>query len=124
MRLFLASAAFAAGILMSAASFAATVDAIQGSVSINRGGGFQPVTGATPAKSGDTVMVRPGGSAQITYENGCTHTATVDGVYIVQDNPICEVGFTGTNFLVGAAVVGGVVGAVILLSDDDKPASP
>lgn len=73
-------------------------------------------------------MVAAGGNAQITYDNGCTHTATADGVYVVQDNPTCQAGFTETNFLVGAAVVGGVVGAVVLLNDDDddddKPASP
>ncbi len=127
MQLYLATAAFAAGTLMSAVSFAATVDVIQGNVSINHGGGFQPVSGSTQAKSGDTIMVRSGGQAQITYENGCTHTATADGVYVVQDNPTCEAGFTETNFLVGAAVVGGVVGAVILLNNNnnnDKPASP
>ena len=54
-----------------AASGAATVEVIQGQVSINRGSGFQPATGATQANFGDFVMASPGGKGRIVYSGAC-----------------------------------------------------
>jgi hypothetical protein len=53
-------------------SMAATVTAVEGQVSINRGNGFQQVTGAAQAEVGDLVMVGPNGTAQIVYSDDCS----------------------------------------------------
>ena len=54
-----------------AATTVATVQVIQGQVSINRGEGFQPAAGTAEAHNGDSVMVSPGGKGRIVYSSGC-----------------------------------------------------
>lgn len=49
---------------------AATLQATQGVVQINRGSGFEPVTGSTTVNPGDIVTVQPGGNAQVVYPDG------------------------------------------------------
>ena len=44
---------------------------MQGTVSVNRGDGYQPITGSSEISTGDTVMVSPDGRAQVTYADGC-----------------------------------------------------
>ncbi len=53
------------------AAWAATVQPVQGDLSINQGQGFQKVNGRVEAKVGDSVMVSPGGSATVSYADGC-----------------------------------------------------
>jgi hypothetical protein len=57
--------------LLSSASWATTVEPGQGELSINRGQGFKPVNSQVNAKIGDSVMVAPGGSATVVYDDGC-----------------------------------------------------
>ena len=52
------------------AAQAATLSGTQG-VLVNRGGGFTPVTGPTEVQPGDSIMIQPGGSATVTYGDGC-----------------------------------------------------
>ena len=58
---------------------AATLSGIQGEVIVVRGGDFQTVKGAALLVVGDLVVVRPGGEAQITYDDGCTIRPAVGG---------------------------------------------
>jgi hypothetical protein len=53
------------------ASWAATIEPVQGSLSLNQGQGFQPIDGRVNANVGDTVVVGPGGAAAVTYSDGC-----------------------------------------------------
>lgn len=50
-----------------AAASAATITFVSGAVSINRGEGFHKTTAGTEGNPGDTVMVGPASSAEITY---------------------------------------------------------
>jgi hypothetical protein len=64
-------------VLIAAMSFgasarAATVVPGQGTVMVNHGQGYQQVAGSTEANPGATVVVGPGGSAQVVYSDGCT----------------------------------------------------
>ncbi len=58
-------------ILMSGPSWAAMVEPGYGDLTINRGQGFKPVASRTSANVGDSVMVGPGGSATVVYDDGC-----------------------------------------------------
>jgi hypothetical protein len=53
------------------AASAATVDTIVGSVLVNKGKGFRPVTSPTEIATGDSVMVQSSSGADILYPNGC-----------------------------------------------------
>jgi hypothetical protein len=57
--------------LLNSATWATTVEPGQGDLSINRGQGFKPVKSSANAQVGDSVMVGPGGSATVVYEDGC-----------------------------------------------------
>jgi len=84
---------------------------------------------------GDTVVVNPGGSAQISYPDNCTIPVQVGAVVTVSETSPCAIttgsvetapttGLNGTTLVVGAVVVGGVGLAVVLGRGKDKPASP
>jgi hypothetical protein len=51
--------------------WAATIEPVQGNLSLNQGQGFQPVNSRVDANVGDSVMVGPGGAAAVTYPDGC-----------------------------------------------------
>lgn len=57
--------------LLATACSAASIEPVQGQVSINRGKGFEPVNRRTEAKVGDSVMVSPDGAAVVAYADGC-----------------------------------------------------
>jgi hypothetical protein len=58
-------------LLLVGASWAATIEPVQGNLSLNQGQGFQPINGRVNANVGDTVVVGPGGAAAVTYSDGC-----------------------------------------------------
>jgi hypothetical protein len=64
-------ATFVSAVALSWSSFAATVMPEQGIVLVNRGNGYQNVTEPTNVKPGDILVVNPGGSAQLAYDDGC-----------------------------------------------------
>jgi len=53
------------------ACLAATVEPVQGKLSVNQGQGFEQINGRIDANVGDTVMVSPNGSAIVSYPDGC-----------------------------------------------------
>src|ERR1700746_1797825 len=63
--------AIGCAVLTASPSWAAVVQPGVGDLTINQGKGFKPVTSGATANVGDSVMVGPGGSATIVYEDGC-----------------------------------------------------
>ena len=137
MRLWGSFIALGIALLAGNAAVAATLQPIEGKISVNTGAGFQPVSGEVNIKTGDTVMVSPEGSARIIYADGCAINVRPGAVVTIgQGSPCAAVpmGLTKTkdtipadHYLIGGAlVVGAVVGGIVLLNDDDdkKPASP
>ena len=134
------------GLLIASPALAATVSPMQGTVSVNRGDGYLPITGSSEISTGDTVMVSPEGRAGVTYADGCRIEIRPGAVVTIGSASPCaavRMGATRTcglkdscpveesvprdhYLLAGAVVVGGIAGAIVLLSDDDdsKPASP
>ena len=119
-----AAIALGLGVLLSWPSVAATVEPIQGDVSINQGDGvFRPIlVGRLRATIGDAIMVRPGGRARIVYEDGCVVEvkpgviATISGKSPCKPSDIKPSEFSVSSAIVAAeAVVGTVVGKIRLL---------
>jgi len=99
--------------VLSTSAWAATIEPGQGNLSINQGQGFQPVNGRIDANVGDSVMVAPGGSATVVYDDGCTVSVQPGGVTTVAPLSPCASGSyaqDNTNYtgvlLVGAGVAG------------------
>jgi hypothetical protein len=90
MRFVLAAVAFITGTAIGGATFAATVTATQGQVMINRGQGYQLLVGSTEADPGATVIVNPGGSAQVVYPDGCAVTVEPFTVHAINAKSPCE----------------------------------
>lgn len=132
-------------ILAAPGTRAATLEALQGTVLVDRGNGFGIVNGPTYLNPGDSVIANPGGSAQIVYSDGCRIAVQPGDVVPAQSVSPCANGgsspaaqesksdesggggINSTTLLVGGAVVGiGAGAAALLLSggDDDHPASP
>jgi hypothetical protein len=140
MRFTLASIALLSGVALSLPSLAATVEPVEGQVSINRGNGFQRVAGAVQANVGDSVMASPNGSARIVYSDGCSVPVVPQGVITITAESPCKAfaqatpsgespGLTpGQQFGVAAAIVVGTVGGVVAAISGNKgtdaPASP
>src|ERR1700734_2668864 len=64
-------AIFCAAMVLSSSVWAATLEPGQGNLSINQGQGFKPVNNRIDANVGDSVMVAPGGTATVVYDDGC-----------------------------------------------------
>lgn len=79
-----------AGVCLVSPALAATVQPVQGQVSINRGEGFQPLAGKTQARAGDLVMVHPGGKAKLLYPGGCIIPVTPGKVVQVGAKSPCK----------------------------------
>ena len=61
----------ACSVLVATPSWAAVIEPGYGDLTINQGQGFKPVTSRANANVGDSVMVGPGGSATVVYDDGC-----------------------------------------------------
>jgi hypothetical protein len=51
--------------------WAATLEPGYGDLTINQGQGFKPINSRVDANVGDSVMVGPGGTATVVYDDGC-----------------------------------------------------
>ena len=106
-------------VALSATAQAATVRNVAGSVLVDRGSGFQRVTGDVTVAPGDRVLANAGGSANIVYSENCI--VKVDPGAVVTVIPASQClpvgGLTGvTPYVIGAAVVGGGAALAIGLS--------
>jgi hypothetical protein len=123
--------AFLSASLFTTSAFAAMVNATQGQVLVNQGTGYQQVAGSVDVGPGATIVVNPGGSAQIVYPDGCSVAVQPGSVYTIAPQSPCLAqdgqatsGPSGTTLAIGAVVVGGGVAALLLLNNKDKSASP
>src|SRR5690348_4978374 len=79
-------------LLIASQSWAATIEPGQGNLTINQGKGFQPVTGRASGNIGDSVMVAPGGTATIVYDDGCRVTVRPGAVATIASLSPCASG--------------------------------
>lgn len=105
---------------------AASLEGLQGEVLVDRGGGFDIISGPTSLDPGNTVIANPGGKAVIVYSAECKVPVQPGAVVTVHKYPPCDGGggaLDTTTLLVGGAVIGLGAGAAVLLLSDN-PASP
>ncbi len=109
----------------STSSIAASVEVVQGKVSLNRGGGYAQFSGVTQAKAGDLVMASAGGRARVVYGDGCILEVDPGKVVTVPQDQMCNPGAlganTGTYVLGGLAIAGGVTAVILLTQDGASP---
>ena len=79
-------------VLVASPSWAAIVEPGYGDLTINQGQGFKSVTSHTNANVGDSVMVGPGGSATVVYEDGCKVTVQPGAVTTIMPLSPCASG--------------------------------
>jgi hypothetical protein len=98
--------------LSSIPSQAATVQPVQGTLSINQGQGFSPVNGPVAGNVGDSVMVVPGGAATIVYDDGCKVDVQPGTVTTIAPLSPCASGsYAQANYNNGYGWGGWVLGA-------------
>ena len=133
-----ALAGFVSALLLSGQVQAATLTGVKGSVMVNPGSGFYAAVDPTNLKPGDVVMVKPGGTAQLTYPDGCVVPLETGAVFTVGETSPCagQAGqgqgaawFDTGTLVIGTVIVAGL-GAIFLgavsgsSSDGGRPASP
>src|ERR1700674_3963241 len=84
--------AFALALAVGTSAGAATLISIQGPVQINSGAGFHQVSGAAQVRPGTSIMVGPGGSAEVLYSDGCRMPAGPGSVVTVAPISPCAQG--------------------------------
>ncbi|MBJ7532749.1 hypothetical protein JDN40_01250 [Rhodomicrobium vannielii ATCC 17100] len=117
--------------LMATAAHATVLTNIQGSVMVDRGNGFQPVSVTSPVVAGDRVRA-VGGSADIVYDDGLVQKVVQSQTVAVlskgrPDAPFvgAEGGFAGNLPVIGATlgVVGIAAGVGVAMSDSGSDSS-
>jgi hypothetical protein len=125
-RFLLAFVLFVSGLSWALPAVAATVNVSQGQVLLNRGDGYQRVTGSAQAGPGAKVVANPGGGGQILYPDECVVEIVAGTVYTIAEKSPCQtagLSINGTTLAIGAAAAGGGL-ALGLLLGQGKPASP
>jgi len=121
---------------MLAPAGAATLTVLTGEVFLSNGQGYQAVSGQINVKPTDCLLVNPGGSAEVTYDDGaivklgpsstmCVGSSAADQTG--QNASSIATGDTGTNYMMLGLVGIGVVGGAVALSQSggsDHPSSP
>jgi len=82
-------AAFVSVMALSLSSFAATVVPEDGIVLVNRGSGYVNANGPTNVGPGDIIVVNPGGTARLSYPDGCTVPVAVGSIVTVEAQSPC-----------------------------------
>jgi hypothetical protein len=85
-------------VLAASPSWAAVVEPGVGDLTINQGQGFKPVASRTDANVGEAVMVGPGGSATIVYEDGCKVAVRPGAVTTIAPLSPCASGSNAQNY--------------------------
>ncbi len=134
MRTLLCAVSVGLGLLLATESWAATVEPVQGDLSVNQGQGFQRVDGRVDASVGDSVMVGPGGAATVVYSDGCqvgVEPGAVTSIMplspcasgsLAQDHPFLFDWTAATPWVLGGGFVAGVTIAAIVAATRPKPA--
>jgi hypothetical protein len=120
MRGLLGAVCFGSALLIGGACSAATIEPVQGDLSVNQGNGFQRIDTRIDANVGDYAMVGPGGAATVTYPDGCKVNLQPGAVMAITPLSPCasgsvaqqdNTGNIGTWLAIGGfAAVVGVVG--------------
>jgi hypothetical protein len=92
-------------VLVASPSWAATIEPGSGELTINQGQGFKPVTSHSNANVGDSVMVGPGGSATVVYDDGCRATVKPGAVVTITPLSPCASGSNAADMGVPPPVV-------------------
>lgn len=144
MRGFCAALCFGCSLLAATACRAATVQPLQGQISINQGQGFHQIDGTAELKVGDSVIVSPGGTATVSYPDGCNIGLKPGAVMVIAALSPCASGsyaqeqdsnwhdHDDKGWIVGGVLigVGGVLGYEIYHSTQNnhqgqpQPATP
>ena len=136
MRAFTGTICFIVAFLATTVCWAATIEPGQGDLSINQGQGYQRVDGRINANAGDVVMVSPGGSATVSYADGCQVNVQPGSVMAIAPLSPCasgsmaqipDSGFGGAGALtMGVLFAGGVAAGVVgyLNAKTTGPTSP
>ncbi len=117
---------------------AATLTVLTGEVFLSNGQGYQAVSGQINVEPTDCLLINPGGSAEVTYDDGaivklgsgstmCVGSSAADQTG--QNASSLTAGDTGTNYMMLGLVGVGVIGGAIALSQgggggSDQPSSP
>jgi hypothetical protein len=105
--------AFCCAMILSSSTWAASLQPGQGDLTVNQGQGFQPVNSRVDANVGDAVMVGPGGSATITYGDGCAVNVQPGSVATVAPISPCASGsYADDSTLSTAGAIGIGLGAL------------
>lgn len=124
---------FCCAVFLSGSSWAATLEPGQGALTLNQGQGFQPVNARIDANVGDSVMVAPGGSATLVYDDGCKVDVQPGAAISVTPISPCASGSYAqdntntTTALLAIGTVGAIAGTLIYegtKSTNSTPASP
>jgi hypothetical protein len=138
MRAFLSSMALSLALFVSTecwAATAATVEPVQGQVTVNQGQGFERVDGRVDANVGDSIMVSPDGAATVAYPDGCQVNVQPGAVMTIAPLSPCASGsfaqdqnpyfnFNAGTLLFGALVLGAAGLAVYGITQASKTTSP
>jgi hypothetical protein len=120
-------------LLVATPALAASVETIQGRVSVNIGGqGFRPATAPLTAAAGDIVSAGPNRSAEIVYDDGCRVAVEANSMATVAvispcslaGNPAIVAGGAVAAAAAAAAVAVGVLALTGKSDDNKRPASP
>lgn len=95
----------------------ATVQSVQGRVMMDRGAGFAALAAPTKAEPGNRVMAEAGGSAKITYSDGCTVNVAPGSVVSVGTTSPCKAPYllgqgVGQNWGAAPLILGVTAAAV------------
>lgn len=134
-----AYAAFSSTFFICNFANAATLTVVSNKVFVSKGGGYAQVHGQTELGPTDCVLVNPGGSAQISYEDGsvtkidpgmslCLGDAAAggNGGGAAAAAAAAPGGIGASALVVGGLAVAGGVGLITAVSsnNDSAPASP
>jgi hypothetical protein len=132
----LRGAVFLGGVTLGTLAQAATIVDIQGEVLVSMGAGFQPVGAPFVLRPGNQLFVRPGGAANLQFDDGCKVPVEPGTVVQIGETSPCRsakaaeggtAGVHGSTLLVGGLVIAGGAALAVGLSGGggkDKPASP
>ena len=127
-------------IALGTSAFAATLTPIKGTVQVNTGSGFRPVSGAAEVVPGTSVMVSPNGRGEIRYSDGCKKALLPGSIAVIppvspcaQGQALQDDGRVGYDGYLALGLAGAGFGAAIYQATRDQgfsanvviaPASP
>jgi hypothetical protein len=113
---FFSAVAVGCAVLVATPSWAAVLEPGTGDLTINQGQGFKPVASRIDANVGDSVMVGPGGTATLVYEDGCKVNVRPGAVTTIAPLSPCASGSNAQNYDWGWIIGGGLLAAGLIIA--------